>query len=161
MDSLQPTFCFPERGDRAIIENGDVFQPKFDSSGLIPCICQEAATGEVLMFAYMNREALELTIRTGEAHYFSRSRNKLWRKGESSGHTQHVLDLRTDCDQDVLLIRVDTRGAAACHTGYHSCFFRKAASLPSETLPDLVKTEGERQFDPGKVYAGKAGSDSA
>ncbi len=151
------TFDFAERAGREEVEKGLVFQPKFDAGGLIPCICQEAETGEVLMFAFMNREALELTLRTGDAHYYSRSRGKLWRKGETSGHTQRVVELLVDCDQDVILIRVDTGGAAACHTGYHSCFFRKVAELPAGQVPALVQKEGERQFDPERVYGGKVG----
>lgn len=149
------TFVFPARGDREAIENGQSFQPKFGADGLIPCICQEAATGQVLMFAFMNREALELTLKTGEAHYYSRSRGKLWHKGESSGNTQRVIEMLVDCDQDVILIRVDTRGAAACHTGFHSCFFRKVASLPTRQLPPLENIGGERQFDPEQVYGKK------
>lgn len=156
MSSEKP-MDFPERGDRQSVEQGLGFQPRFDADGLIPCICQERSTGRILMFAYMNREALGLTIRTGEAHYYSRSRGRLWRKGESSGHTQKVLALLTDCDQDVILIQVDTGGAAACHTGYHSCFFREAA-VPSERVPALRLIEDGRQFDPDQVYgAGGAG----
>ena len=92
--------------------------------GLIPVVAQEASTGEVLMLAYANREALEKTIQTGFAHYYSRSRNKLWKKGEESGHTQSVREVRVDCDGDTLLYVVDQTGPA-CHTGEHNCFFRK------------------------------------
>ncbi len=148
------TCNFPSRGEKSTIEEGLEFMPKFDQDGLVPCICQEAASGQILMFAYMNREALALTISTGEAHYYSRSRGKLWRKGESSGHTQRVKEMLTDCDQDVILIKVDTGGAAACHTGYHSCFFRKLAG--TDTAPfRLEKVIADRQFDPGEVYGKK------
>ncbi len=145
---------FAERSTKEDIENGLEFMPKFDADGLIPCICQEAATGQVLMFAFMNREALELTIKTDEAHYYSRSRDKLWRKGESSGHTQKVIELCTDCDQDVVLIKVDTAGAAACHTGYHSCFFRKLAG-DGAVAGELELVESGKQFDPQQVYGTK------
>ncbi|MBI5154800.1 phosphoribosyl-AMP cyclohydrolase [Candidatus Poribacteria bacterium] len=96
---------------------------KFDADGLVPCICQDAATGEILMFAFMNRESLAITLDGGSACYWSRSRKKLWLKGESSGHTQRVLDVRLDCDADCLLIRIEQEGPA-CHTGYRSCFYR-------------------------------------
>ena len=142
---------FQRRGGRDQIEGGSEFMPKFDADGLIPCICQEAASGRVLMFAYMNREALGLTLRSGEAHYYSRSRGRLWRKGESSGHTQKVVGILTDCDQDVILLQVDTGGAAACHTGFHSCFFRRLRQPESDPRA-LEFTESERQFDPAQVY---------
>jgi phosphoribosyl-AMP cyclohydrolase len=99
------------------------FTPQFDANGLIPAIAQDAASGEVLMFAWMNAESLRLTLETGQATYWSRSRGKLWRKGEESGHTQRVTEMRVDCDQDVLLLRVEQEGAA-CHTGERRCFYR-------------------------------------
>lgn len=118
---------------------------KFDSAGLIPAIVQDHKTNEVLMMAWMNREALRKTLETGKTHFFSRSRGKLWLKGESSGHVQQVKSIRVDCDQDVLLISVEQVGAA-CHEGYYSCFFR-------EYQPDgKWKTIGEKLFDPEKVY---------
>jgi phosphoribosyl-AMP cyclohydrolase len=95
----------------------------WDADGLIPAIAQDAATGEVLMFAWMNRESLALTVRTGNAVYWSRSRRRLWRKGEESGHTQKVVELRADCDKDVILLRIEQLGGIACHTGRRSCFF--------------------------------------
>ncbi len=118
---------------------------KFDSSGLIPVIAQDAATGEVLMVAWMNAESLRLTLQTGEAVYWSRSRKKLWRKGEESGNVQKVKELRTDCDRDVLLLKIDQIGGAACHTGYRSCFswVLKVGSL----IEDGVKV-----FDPKEKY---------
>ena len=98
---------------------------RWTPEGLVPVIAQEAGSGQVLMFAWMNREALQLTAETGEAVYWSRSRNKLWRKGEESGHVQKVHEIRVDCDEDVVLLTVEQMGGIACHTGRHSCFFRK------------------------------------
>ena len=97
----------------------------WDSNGLVPVIAQEYDTGRILMFAWMNREALQLTYDTKQAVYWSRSRNKLWRKGEESGHPQHVHEIRIDCDEDVVLIKVEQVGGIACHTGRHNCFFKK------------------------------------
>lgn len=122
---MSPTSPFAPRGSIDEIENGTVFAPKFDEHGLIPAIATDAKTGEVLMFAWMNAEALEKTIRSGEAWYWSRSRGGLWRKGETSGQTQKVVELRIDCDQDALLLKVEVGGdGGACHVGYRSCFFR-------------------------------------
>ena len=116
---------FAARGTTEEIENGVAFAPKFDAHGLIPCIAADAATGEVVMFAWMNAEALSRTIATGRAHYWSRSRQKLWRKGEESDNEQTVVELRTDCDQDVILLKVRTGGDGVnCHTGHRSCFYR-------------------------------------
>ena len=100
-------------------------QIKWDDRGLVPVIAQEMFTNRVLMFAWMNRESLQLTVESGQAVYWSRSRNKLWRKGEESGHTQKVREIRLDCDEDVVLIRVEQAGGIACHTGRHNCFFQK------------------------------------
>ena len=113
----------------------------FGDSGLVPAVAQDAETGEVLMLAYVNSEALARTRETGEAHYFSRSRDELWRKGGSSGHTQRVEEVRVDCDADALLYLVDQTGGA-CHTGHRSCFHR---TLDGESV-------GERVFDPAEVY---------
>ena len=110
--------------DNNEIEEGRKFQPKFDAAGLVTCVATDAGTGEVLMVAHMNEEALRKTIASGEAWYFSRSRQSLWRKGETSGHIQRVVEMRTDCDQDAVWIRVEQTGAA-CHTGRYSCFYRK------------------------------------
>ncbi|HEV7602751.1 MAG TPA: phosphoribosyl-AMP cyclohydrolase [Bradyrhizobium sp.] len=104
-------------------EQGLKFRPKFDASGLVTCVATDAVTCEVLMVAHMNAEALRKTIESGDAWYFSRSRNCLWRKGESSGHTQRVVEMRMDCDQDAVWIKVEQSGAA-CHTGRRSCFYR-------------------------------------
>lgn len=98
---------------------------RWDENGLVPVIAQEALSNDVLMFAWMNREALERTVELGEAVYWSRSRKKLWHKGEESGHTQKVLEIRLDCDEDVILLKIEQAGAIACHTGRHSCFFQK------------------------------------
>jgi phosphoribosyl-AMP cyclohydrolase len=130
-------------------EEGLVFQPKFDASGLVICVATDAATGDVLMVAHMNDEALRKTIATGEAWYFSRSRNALWRKGETSGHTQRVVELRMDCDQDAIWIRVEQHGAA-CHTGRHSCFYRAVTGADGD--PRLSFIDADRLFDPAKIY---------
>lgn len=108
------------------LEEGLHFTPRFDNSGLIPCITSSAKTGKVLMFAWMNKHALQKTIETGEVHYWSRSRAELWHKGATSGHIQKVVELRTDCDQDCILAIVDVDSAedVACHTGRESCFYR-------------------------------------
>jgi len=119
---------------------------KFDSNGLIPAIVQDAATGEVLMMAWMNRDSLDKTIQSGQTHFFSRSRNKLWLKGESSGHVQNVKSIATDCDQDVLLVKVEQVGAA-CHEGYYSCFFREHQKGAGDW-----KVVGRKIFEPEKVY---------
>jgi phosphoribosyl-AMP cyclohydrolase len=115
------------------------------SGGLVPAIAQDADTGLVLMLAWMNREAYEETLRTGRACYFSRSRNKLWRKGEESGHVQEVREVYVDCDADTILLKVKQVGGAACHEGYASCFFRRVEG-------DEVKVVAERVFDPNQVY---------
>ena len=122
---------FTRRGDAKAIEQGRAFQPKFDSGGLIGAIVTDAAGGAVLMFAHMNADALRLTIETGFAHFWSRSRATLWKKGEESGNLLKVKDIRTDCDQDVLLIAAEIEGdGVACHTGAKSCFYRRLAAMP-------------------------------
>lgn len=116
---------FPKRGSKHEIEEGDTFTPKFDDAGLIPCITQDYETGEIVMFAFMNAESLKKTIETGEAWYWSRSRQELWHKGETSGSIQTVKEMMTDCDQDVILIKVTTAGDGSnCHRGVKSCFYR-------------------------------------
>ena len=115
------------------------------TGGLIPAIAQDAKTGEVLMLAYMNEEAFNETLKTGKAVYFSRSRNKLWRKGEESGHFQIVRELFIDCDADTVLVKVEQIGGAACHEGFSSCFFRKL-------IDGKIEVIGSRIFDPSKVY---------
>ena len=124
----------------------DDFIPDFSKAdGLIAAIAQDVATGQVLMLAWMNREAWEATLQTGEAHYYSRSRGKLWHKGESSGHVQKVKAIRLDCDSDAVLLEVEQLGGAACHTGYDSCFYRRLCA-------DGVNICGNLVFDPATVY---------
>ena len=113
--------------------------------GMVPVIAQDDATGDVLMLAYMSRDAFEETLRTGRVCYFSRSRNRLWRKGEESGHVQELKSIFFDCDADTLLVKVNQIGGAACHEGYRSCFFRRIDG-------DQVTVVGERVFDPKQVY---------
>jgi phosphoribosyl-AMP cyclohydrolase len=147
---------FPKIEDKTAREEGDVFAPAFDAHGLLPVIVTSATTGEVLMFAHMNAEALARSIETGEAYYWSRSRNSLWRKGEISGNTQRIVEMRTDCDQDVLLLKVDMRGnGACCHTGRVSCFYR-AVPFADQAGQPLVPVDAERRFDPGAVYGHNA-----
>ena len=127
---------------------------RFDEKGLVPAIIQDAGTKEVLTLAYMNEEALARTITTGEAHYWSRSRQRLWRKGEDSGNVQRVVELRTDCDQDALWLKVETGGTgASCHTGRRSCFYRAVpvGGSPGGGLA-LRFVDAARQFDPEAVY---------
>jgi phosphoribosyl-AMP cyclohydrolase len=131
------------------IEEGLKLQPRFDALGLVTCVATDAGTGEVLMVAHMNDEALRKTIASGEAWYFSRSRQSLWRKGESSGHVQRVVEMRMDCDQDAVWIRVEQSGAA-CHTGRRSCFYRKVDA--GESGARLSFVDADRLFDPKAVY---------
>ena len=135
------------------IEEGTVLQPRFDSAGLITCVTTDATTGVLLMVAHMNAEALSRTISTGEACYFSRARNALWRKGETSGHVQRVVEIRVDCDQDAIWLRVEQKGAA-CHTGRQSCFYR-AVTPGADGKGALTLVDAERLFDPAKVYGNK------
>ncbi len=118
---------------------------KWDEQGLVPAIAQDAQTGMVLMFAFMNREALEKTAQLGEAVYWSRSRRKLWHKGEESGHTQKVLEIRTDCDKDVVLLKIEQAGGIACHTGRRSCFYNKLDAGSWEEIDPVIK-------DPKEIY---------
>jgi len=119
-----------------------------DSSGLLPAIVQDYKNGEVLMLAYFNQEAWLKTLETGKAHYWSRSRNKIWLKGETSGHVQLIKEIKVDCDADTVLFRVEQLGGAACHKGYASCFFRKVSGAQLEVVD-------EKKFDPEKVYSKK------
>jgi phosphoribosyl-AMP cyclohydrolase len=120
-------------------EEGSTFAPAFDEAGLIGAIVTDAGEGGVLMFAYMNTEALRLTLETGEAHFWSRSRQSLWRKGESSGNRLLVEEIRTDCDQDVLWLAVKLSGNAACHTGRRSCFYRRVKQSPGAAVLELIE----------------------
>ena len=136
------------------VEEGLALAPKFDADGLIPCITTDANTGEVLMLGYMNGEALQRTIATGEAHYWSRSRQCLWRKGATSGLFQKVVEMRIDDDQDAVWLRVRVAGSgASCHVGYRSCFYRSVElGGPSDGPARLVFTESRKSFDPKDVY---------
>jgi phosphoribosyl-AMP cyclohydrolase len=120
-------------------------QVKWDEHGLVPVIAQDAATGEVLMFAWMNREALERSAECGEAIYWSRSRRKLWHKGEESGHTQIIREMRMDCDNDVILLKIEQTGGIACHTGRRSCFFQKFENDGWQEVDPVLK-------DPKTIY---------
>jgi phosphoribosyl-AMP cyclohydrolase len=133
------------------VEEGLVLSPKFDAAGLLTCVTTDAGTGEVLMVAHMNDEALRKTIACGEAWYFSRSRGSLWRKGESSGHVQRVVEMRVDCDQDAIWIRVEQAGGAACHTGRRSCFYRAVAAGEGNAA-QLSFVDADKVFDPARVY---------
>lgn len=150
-------FVFPARTTTAEIELGTMLQPKFGPDGLIPCITTDHITNEVLMFAFMNAESLALTLKTGKASYWSRSRNKLWVKGEESGNAQLVKELRVDCDQDVILLKVENVGGAACHNGYKSCFYRKLVAGAEPEAEASLKLEliGRPVFDPATVYKKK------
>ncbi len=125
--------------------NGKVWLDEilWDGQGLVPAIAQDAATGEVLMFAWMNRESLALTAETGNAVYWSRSRGRLWRKGEESGHTQKVLELRVDCDKDVVLMKIEQVGGIACHTGRRSCFFNRLDDARWNDVEPVLKSPKE------------------
>ncbi len=136
--------------DKKIIEEGDDFTPRFDANGLITAIAQDAKTNEILMVAYMNQEALKQTIETGLATYYSRSRKKLWTKGEQSGHIQKVEQILVDCDQDCLVLKV-TVDAGQCHVGYQSCFYRAIKGDDPKQLEFIA----EKAFDPKKTYGDK------
>src|SRR5437763_16333919 len=144
---------FAPRGSTEEVEEGLTFAPKFDHDGLVTCVATDASSGDVLMVAHMNAEALARTIESGEAWYYSRSRRALWRKGETSGHVQRVTEMRIDCDQDAVWIKVAQAGAGACHTGRRSCFYR---AVPLGKAPDrslVLELRGaEKAFDPAKVY---------
>ena len=151
-ESLSSELTFPKRGSVRQIEEGALFMPRFSSNGLIPCVTQDARSGEVLMLGYMNREALSLTIQTGFAHYWSRSRSKLWRKGERSGQSQKVREILIDDDQDCVLVKVHLTGGASCHVGYRSCFFRKLDDAKERTPFKLRFLEHRKVYDPIKAY---------
>ncbi len=146
---------FAERGNAVDVEEGAEFAPKFDARGLIPAICTHADSGEVLMFAWMNAEALAATLHDGLATFYSRSRGKLWRKGETSGETLCVVEARTDCDQDVIWLKVLPQGrGAACHTGRKSCFYRIIAR-EGGGFRLAFSDDATPLFDPKDVYGGK------
>lgn len=134
------------------VEEGQELAPKFDEHGLIPCVTTAAGSGEVLMLGYMNSEALKRTILTGEAHYFSRSRQVLWHKGASSGLVQKVRELRIDDDQDAIWLKVEIPGDASCHVGYRSCFYRSIATGEAGASGELRFEESQKTFDPKEIY---------
>jgi phosphoribosyl-AMP cyclohydrolase len=142
---------FARRGSTEEVEEGLAFAPKFDADGLVTCVATDARSGDVLMVAHMNAEALQKTIASGEAWYFSSSRRALWKKGETSGHAQRVVEMRIDCDQDAVWIKVEQAGPGACHTGRRSCFYR-AVPLGQGGAVTLEFQDGEKTFDPVKVY---------
>lgn len=147
MDTL-----FQPRTSIEQVEEGNELAPKFDADGLIPAVTTDFDSGELLMQGYMNREALAATIRTGEAHYFSRSRGVLWHKGATSGLVQTVRELYIDDDQDCVWLRVDVAGGASCHVGYRSCFYRTIPVGSERETVALEFTETEKVFDPKAVY---------
>jgi phosphoribosyl-AMP cyclohydrolase len=154
---MATTPSFPARTTTSEVELGTLLQPKFGPDGMIPCIAVDNTTGEVLMFAFMNAESLAHTIKTGKASFWSRSRGKLWVKGEESGNELRVVDLRVDCDQDVILLKVANSGPGACHNGYRSCFYRKLVPGADPADPATLRLEfaAERAFDPAAVYKKK------
>ena len=145
---------FAAPGDHDAVELGQQLTPRFDANGLVTAVVQEARTGEILMLAHMNAEALARTIETGVATYWSRSRGSLWVKGETSGNVQRVTDLRIDCDQDAVLLKVTVDGhGASCHRGYRSCFYRTVElGVPAAADARLAIVEEAPAFDPASVY---------
>lgn len=141
-------FSFAPRGEKREIEEGAAFAPKFDADGLLPAVALDAATGEPLMLAYMNEESLRMTLAKGEAVYWSRSRQEIWHKGATSGHIQKIREIRTDCDQDAIVLYVEQIGAGACHTGRSGCFYRRI----NPTGKGLEFVEEDRRFDPDLIY---------
>jgi phosphoribosyl-AMP cyclohydrolase len=136
------------------IEEGQLFAPKFDAAGLITCVVTDVDSSALLMVAHMNAQALERTVTSGEAWFYSRSRHALWKKGETSGHVLHVAEMRVDCDQDVLWLRVRQSAAGACHTGRQSCFYRVVVRGEPGAPLTLAFRDDARVFDPAKVYGG-------
>jgi len=148
---MSDTSPFAPPAGAAEVEEGSALTPKFDADGLVTCVATDAASGEVLMVAHMNAEALAKTLATSEAWYFSRSRRALWRKGETSGHTQRVVEMRVDCDQDAVWIKVE-QISGACHTGRRSCFYR-AVPLGQKGGAVTLEFRDEPVFDPKSVYS--------
>lgn len=147
---------FASRDDRKAVEEGHALAPKFDEKGLITAVAQDATTNEILMVAYMNEESLRLTLRLGEAVYFSRSRQEIWHKGKTSGHVQKIKEIRVDCDQDCLLLKVEQTGPGCCHVGFRSCFYRSvplAIHVQDEKVYQLAQAIGAKAYDPAKVYS--------
>ncbi len=157
--SSHPTrMVFAPRGSTAEVETGAALAPKFDAAGTLAAVATDADTGEVLMLAWMNAKSLALTIATGEAHFYSRSRGKIWKKGEDSGNILNVVEMRTDCDQDAIWMRVRMNGLkAACHTGHRTCFYRRipVGNKGGDTAPALEPAGTPLVFDPKDVYGQK------
>lgn len=154
---MDPIKIFGPRKTVEQVEEGNELAPKFDAHGLIPAVTTDFDSGELLMHGYMNAEALALSIATGEAHYFSRSRQAIWHKGATSGLVQKIRELRIDDDQDCVWLRVDVAGGASCHVGYRSCFYRTVPfgeKAGSDAPLELEFTEHEKVFDPEVVYPG-------
>jgi phosphoribosyl-AMP cyclohydrolase len=152
-ESVAAEDLFGKRETVEQVEEGHDLAPKFDAAGFIPCVTTDFHSGEVLMVAVMNRVALAKTIETGEAHYFSRSRQQLWHKGATSGLVQKVLEMRIDDDQDCVWLRVEVAGGASCHVGYRSCFYRKVpVGAERKAGTSLKFLETEKSFDPKAVY---------
>jgi phosphoribosyl-AMP cyclohydrolase len=152
---LADATSFPPPGSTREVEEGYVLTPKFDGFGLVTCVATDVHTGAVLMVAHMNAEALRKTISTRQAWYFSRSRQSLWRKGESSGHEQRVIEMRIDCDQDAIWIKVEQVGPGACHTGRRSCFYRTVPLGAGEGSLQLEFRDADPVFDAKAVYEGR------
>jgi phosphoribosyl-AMP cyclohydrolase len=149
--AMSITFADPKPMSHADLEEGSAFAPNFDANGLVTVITVEAGTDKVLMLAHMNAEALSLTLETGIVHYWSRSRSKIWKKGETSGEVQNLIEIRTDCDQDALLVIAEQTGrGAACHTGRKTCFYRRVEVKDGAAA--LVDTGEPILFDPKAVY---------
>lgn len=148
---MNTPLTFGDRCDKHTVEEKPVFAPKFDENGLIPAIAMDAETKEPLMLAYMNEASLLMTLELGEAVYYSRSRQEIWHKGATSGHTQKIVEIRTDCDQDALILYVNQHGSGACHTGRNSCFYRKI-DLTAGMAPAALSFTEELRFNPDEVY---------
>ena len=148
---------FKKRENIKEVEEGKYLQPKFDENGLIPVITKDHKNGDILMHGYMNDEALKKTIETREAHYWSRSRKKIWHKGQISGFVQKVKDIRIDDDQDSIWLSVDIGNGASCHVGYRSCFYRSIplGEIKNGRQIEMKFEEKEKKFDPDKVYKGQ------
>ncbi|MGX9393944.1 phosphoribosyl-AMP cyclohydrolase (plasmid) [Nitrobacteraceae bacterium UC4446_H13] len=153
MTSVNVSSAFAPRASVEQVEEGSVLAPKFDETGLIPVVTTDAVSGDVLMMGVMNAEALVRTIESGQAHYWSRSRETLWRKGASSGLVQTVVEIRIDDDQDAIWLRVNVAGGASCHVGYRSCFYRAVSRNDLIDRPIALEfREAEKVFDPARVY---------
>ncbi|MDG1356817.1 MAG: phosphoribosyl-AMP cyclohydrolase [Akkermansiaceae bacterium] len=155
MDSNQCSVTLGDQTTKKEVEERPILAPKFDADGLIPAVAIDATTKEPLMLAYMNKESLVMTLELNEAVYYSRSRQEIWHKGATSGHIQKIIEIRTDCDQDALILYVEQIGAGACHTGRNSCFYR-SVDLASGKDPAALKfTKADLSFDPEAIYGKK------